>query len=129
MKQISTNNTSCPRRAVAEETAICDPVYLFQVRRVIYFVGCSGFEWPEGWSVGDDGLLCDGDDVPIDDDDALEHDCAAFYWVTEIVFATEQEAREHGEARPRTWGSEGRGWRACAVPCRGALAEMLVVHG
>lgn len=44
------------RADIARETNTVDPIFLFQQRRVIYFVNHSGFEWPEGWTTDDDGL-------------------------------------------------------------------------
>lgn len=129
--QMSTNGAHdhiCPRRKIAEETSTRDPIFLFQRRRVIYFVNHVGFEWPEGWTTDDDGGLFNADGETLDHQDAVEAGCAEFHWETEAVFATREETKAHGEARPYAWGKEGEGWRTYAVPCHGQLAELLVIH-
>jgi hypothetical protein len=110
------------------ESSTRDPIFLFQQRRVVYFVNHSGFEWPEGWTVDDEGNMADADGEPLTDEDAVEHECAAFYWETTAVFATREQARTYGEARPYAWGTEGKGWRTYAVCAEGQLAALLVAH-
>jgi hypothetical protein len=95
---------------------------------VVYFVNHSSFEWPEGWTTDDEGGLYDGDGDTLDHEDAVEAECAAFYWETDAVFATREEARKHGERRPYAWGHEGIGWRVYCVCAEGALAQLLVRH-
>ena len=127
--QLSTDRArNSPRARVALETSTRDPIFLFQIRRAVYFVNHSGFEWPEGWTVDDEGNMADGDGEPLNDADAVEAECAAFHWDTEAVFATREEARAHGERRPYAWGTEGKGWRVYCVPCEGQLAALLVSH-
>jgi len=126
-KIYSTNTEDCPRRAVAEETATCDPIFLLQIRRWIYLPDAPGFEWPDGWMLDDDGELLDENGNAVTNQMCEDHGCARHYWETVAVFATREQARRMGNSREYDWG-EGEGWRTYAVSCHGQLAELLVRH-
>jgi hypothetical protein len=127
--QLSTDRArNSPRARLAVESSTRDPIFLFQTKRFIYFVNAPGFEWPDGWSVDDEGTLTDGEGNVLTGEDAVEHDCAEAIWETQSVHATREQARAHGNRRTYDWGEEGQGWRTYAVCAEGQLAALLVAH-
>lgn len=90
-------------------------VWMFQVKHKEYGEdGCTCGHWNH-----EDG--CANEDVE-------KCTCGFEYWVTEAIYLTREEAREHGKARPYAWGEQNEGWRIYGVPAKGIMVELLGQH-
>lgn len=92
-------------------------VWLFQVRDKVYPDGCKCGIYDE-----------EGDLIEGKEEEQENCRCFAEVWLTEAVFLTREEAKEHGRARPYAWGEENKGWRIYGVPAKGMMVEFIGEH-
>ena len=124
----STNDTlESERGMVAYKESTCDPIFLFQLRRI----NCSEADYSEmesnGWKFDEGWTDENGEDL--NGNDFLAHDLCTLTWETQKVFAHREEARIYGGARPYAWGDEGEGWRVYCVSAEGDLRGLLLQAG
>lgn len=105
-----------------------DPIFLFQVRRTVFF--SEGYHhFGLEWDSDAEAVINEETKKEVSDDELVEMGLAKRYWETESVWFDRLEAEGFGRRTQYNYpGKEGVGWRVYCVCAEGELAEVLKLH-